>query len=242
MILTVADILKDAMGLCNAIEIDETPSSTEMAVALRAANVMIDSWSTRKLMLRSDSKVLFTLSAGKAKYTIGPSGCDITFAKPVRVESGYVTDNQLDYPLEVISTGLYDAQSDKNVSTSRPIYVAYDPVSTQQTSKVGELFFYYSPDKGYPCRLKVYTYLTEFTGYTEVVSFEPAYYEALIYNLAVRLFRRYSDDKTPIPPDIAAIAEDSLRNLRAMNSTQYIAGMDLPGKVSSFNIYTDTYK
>jgi hypothetical protein len=60
------------------------------------------------------------------------------------------------------------------------------------------------------------------------VAFEPAYYEALIYGLAVRLFRRYSDDKTPVPQDLASIAHESLKNLKNLNSERIPSMLDLP--------------
>lgn len=78
VIVQVQDILKDAMGLCNAVEIDETPSSSEMALALRVANMMLDHWSSQRLMLRSHTSIVFILSANKASYTIGSTGADIT--------------------------------------------------------------------------------------------------------------------------------------------------------------------
>jgi hypothetical protein len=240
MIITVSDILKDAMGLCNATEIDETPSSSEMAVALRAANMMLGRWATQNLLVRMGTTITFSTVASTPSYTIGASGADITAAKPLRVTSGYVRDGDTDYPLEVITREMYNNFSDKSVATARPQYVVYDPGAAQQTVQTGTFFLYNAPDKVYSVRLEGSIYFTEFVGMTDAVSFEPAYYEALVYGLAVRLFRRYTDDKTPVPQDIALIASESLKNLKNLNSERIPAMLDLPGVGGGYNVLTDS--
>lgn len=241
MILTVGDVLKDAMGLCNATEIDETPSASDMDVALRAANVMLDRWASQNLLLRSDTTVSFSTTVNKASYTVAASGADITAAKLIRVHSGYVTSGNIDYPLDIITKEMYNNLDDKGVSVSRPMYVAYDPGAAQQTVQTGTIYLYYTPDKVYPVKLEATAYFTEFVNFTDTVTFEPAYYEALIYGLAVRLFRRYADDKTPVPQDLMNIASESLKNLKNMNSERVPAMLDIPGVRGIYNVLTDGY-
>ena len=240
MIVTVSDILKDAMGLCNATEIDETPSSSEMAIALRAANVMIDRWSTQHLMLRSNTQLVVPVTIGKATYTVGPSGADVTVGKPLRVLSGVVVDGGVNFPLDVYTQEMFNNLVDRGISSGRPVYVAYDPGEAQQAAHVGTLSFYYTPDRAYTVRLEAQMYLTELVNFTDLISFEPAYYEALIYQLAIRLFRRYSDDKTPIPADLAGIAGQALRDLKSLNAERVVASSDLPGVKGRYNILTDS--
>jgi len=240
MIVTVSDILKDAMGLCNATEIDETPSSSEMAVALRAANVMLGRWAAQNLLIRSSTTITFSTTANDPTYTIGASGADITAAKPLRISSGYVTDGSIDYPLEVFTLEMYNNLGDKGAATGRPTYVAYDPGAAQQTAQKGTLFFYYTPNKVYSVVLEGNVYFTEFANFTDTVTFEPAYYEALIYGLALRLFRRYNDDQKPVPADLALIASESLKTLKNLNAERVPAMMDLPGVGGRYNILTDS--
>lgn len=240
MIVTVSDLLKDSMGLCNATEIDETPASSEMAIALRTANVMLGRWATQNLLIRSDMEVTFSTQVGKAAYTIGASGADIVSPKLLRLSSGYVTDGNIDYPLDVFTMEMHNNLGNKNVARGRPLYVAYDPGAAQQVAQTGTLYFYYTPNKAYSVLLEGSTYFTEFVNLTDLVSFEPAYYEALIYGIAVRLFRRYSDDKTPVPADIAFIASESLKSLKNLNAERVPAMMDLPGVGGRYNILTDS--
>ena len=240
MILQVSDVLKDAMGLIGAIEIDESPSSSDMALALRTANVMIDRWSSNRLMLRSSVKLSFPLVAGKNSYTIGLSGADVTAPKPIKIYSAYIKDQaNLDLPLEIIDTTTYDNLSDKDVSIGQPMYLAYDSLATQQPIQTGQISIYATPDRPYILNCQIDNYLTEFVNLTDTVTFEPAYYEALIYNLAVRLFRHFNDSKVNVPIDIVGIANNSLSNIRNMNAVNTIAVMEMPGKVGKYNIYSD---
>lgn len=241
MIVTVSDLLKDAMGLVNATEGDETPSSSEMAIALRVANVMLGRWAAQNLLVRSDTKTTFSTVAGQASYTIGASGADITASKLLRIHSGYVTDNSIDYPLVVLTKEMYDNLGDKSLGTARPEYVMYDPGLAQQTVQTGTLCLYSAPDKVYSVKIEGKTYFTEFVSMTDTVAFEPAYYEALVYGIAVRLFRRYSDDKTSVPADLVSIAAESLKNLKNLNAERVPAMMDLPGVGGGYNALTDSY-
>ena len=239
MILQVQDILKDAMGLIGVIEIDETPSSSDMNLALRVCNMMLDRWSSQHLMLRSETEITFTVTGGKAEYTIGPTSSDITAPRILSVHSGYVTDAQTDHPIEIITRAVYDNMQDKNISQSRPIYVAFEAGSAQQTVPKGTLFFYYTPDKSYPVLLQCDTYLNEFVNFTDTVTFEPAYYECIVYNLALRLFRFYNSAKMPVPADIVMIANNSLSNIKTLNNSPVLASIEVPGKLTRYNIYTD---
>lgn len=240
MVLTVQQILIDAMGLINTIAIDEVPETSELTLALRTANVMLDRWSAQKLMLRSNITLVVPLVAGKSEYTIGLSGADITSNKIIHIESGYITDNGMDYSMDVVEKSLYDTFEDKNVSLARPEYVGYDPGATQQAVQKGTIFFYYTPDKSYTATLETMVYLTEFLNLSDTVTFEPVYYEALIYNLAVRLFRHFHAATAQVPADIVGIANESRATIMNMNHSPLIAGFDFPGKgTGKYNIYTD---
>lgn len=242
MTLTVLQLLSDALGLIGAIEIDETPSSSELEKARRTANVMIDRWSSQHLMLRSSSSIVFTTTPNQASYTIGLSGSNIIASKPLRINYATVTDNSIDYSLDVIPKSLYDSYQDKNVTFSRPNAIVYDPDDAQQSVQKGTLYLYYTPDKAYTVTLDVDLYLTEFDSFADTVNFEPAYYECIIYNLAVRLFRMYNGPNVVVPSDIMLIANNSLNNIKVLNHERVMADCDIPGSVkTSYNIYTDSF-
>jgi len=239
MILLVQDMLKDAMGLIGATEIDETPSSSEMLTALRIANIMLDRWSSQQLLLRSTSTLTIPITSGKASYTIGNLGGDITSKKPISLISGFIRDSAgIDSEVKVLTNQQYDDLSIKTISSS-PEYVIYNPGESQQIQHLGTITLYPVPNQDCTLICKVYVNLNEFTNLTDEVMFEPMYYEALIYNLAARLFRRYHASGE-IPADIVAIASNAIQNIKQTNSTRIIAKSDFSCN-SKYNVYTDGY-
>jgi len=239
MILQVQDMLKDAMGLIGATEIDETPSSSEMLTALRIANIMLDRWSSQQLLLRSTSTLTIPITSGKASYTIGNLGGDITSKKPISLISGFIRyPAGIDLEVKILTNQQYDDLSIKTISSS-PEYVIYYPGESQQPQHLGTITLYPVPNKDCTLICKVYVNLNEFTNLTDEVMFEPMYYEALIYNLAARLFRRYHASGE-IPADIVAIASNAIQNIKQTNSTRIIAKSDFSCN-SKYNVYTDGY-
>jgi hypothetical protein len=240
MLMTVQDLLKDALAVIGVAEIDETPTSSDLNTALRTANSMIDQWSARRLMLRSFTPIVFPTVQGKSTYTFGLTGADVATVKPIQIRYIKLTDNGLDYIVQLIEKQLFDSFSDKTYGSSRPEYAYWDPGQSQQNNQIGTLGFYYTPDKVYTITVEADMYLNEFVNFTDKISFEPAYYEALIYNLGIRLFRKYHDVKTQIPPDIVILANSTMKTIETMNYIQYISGLDMPMKSSKYNIYTDS--
>ncbi len=240
MVLQCADLITAAMSLIGVTEIDETPSASEMQLGLTTINILLDRWSTQRLLLRATTYLSFPLVIGQASYFIGLSGPDIVAPKPLKIYSAYYRmSGDVDEPIDVIDRTTYDNLADKNIGTGPPEYICYYPGAAQQTTQTGQFFVYLTPDQAYIMNLELDTYLTEFATIFDTVTFEPAYYEALVYNLAVRLFRHYHGIADQIPADIVGIANNSIANLKTLNATQIVAGMELPGKSSGYNIFVD---
>lgn len=239
MTIYVRDILADALSLVG-VGGDEAPTPSELQLALRTANIMLGSWSSSRLLMRSTTPLDFTATVGQAVYTIAPSGADIIGAVPLSVSSAYYRDSgTIDTPIEIVSVEFYNNLPDKQTSTGPFEYVAYDPGATQQTSQKGTFYFYMNPDSQYDVHLEVDSYITEFTTLTDAVRFDPVYYEALVYGLAARLFRHFHAASSQLPADIQLIAAHSLDKLRALNASIPSVAVDLPGKAGGYNIYVD---
>lgn len=244
MILTVRQVLQDAMSLAGAVDTDEELQGSDLEIALRAANVMLNKWSSTRLMMRSTTQDILTLTGGKYIYNISAQATapDFVTAKPFRIKSSFVRDaSNTDMPVDIITLTEYEGYGDKSITigTSRSLY--YDPGPSQQVINTGIIYLYPIPDQNYRLFIESDKYLTEFVNYTDVITFEPLYYEALTYNLALRLFRRFHEPTAQIPPDIIKIAQDAIKAIETMNSVQARCGIDLPGKSSNYNILSDTW-
>lgn len=245
MIVQVQDIIKQAFGVIGEIEIDETPTSSDMNMCLQVLNIMMDKLSANRLTLRTTSADSLPLIPGKYLYTIGAAGADITSAKPISITDAFIRDLYgIDTPVNIISRDEYDAYIDKSFSQARPYSLFYDPGQTQQVQNKGNISLYPIPDATMPYTLFFNSdkYLTEFGSIFDTVTFEPAYYEFFVYNLAVRIFRRYNDSKVPIPVDVIGIANEATRTIETMNAVQVTASMDIPGSPVTYNIFNDTFR
>ena len=242
MVLAVLDIVRDAMNLINAIGTDETPTNSEVQLGIRSLNIMIDRWSAEHLMLRSSTLDILALIPNQFSYTIGNSiSANFNTAKPIRLIGAFIRDpNGTDTPLDIISQLTLDTNADdKDFTYGRPSVIAYDPGTSQQVSpNLGTIFVYTAPDLAYNLYLQSDKYMTEFVNPSDTITFEPAYYEALMYNLAVRLFRFYHTDNKQVPADLVGLAHSSKNILESMNAVQWTASCDIPGKFAPFNIYT----
>jgi hypothetical protein len=143
---TVTTIIKEAMGIIGAIAIDEAPTASEMTICLDAINRLIEQWSAQDLMIRETVEISQILTANKSTYTIGPSGGDITSAKPIDIDSGIIrTSAGVDSVLTIITMREYSRFTDKLTATGLPVYLAYDPGIAQQAAPVGTISLYPIP-------------------------------------------------------------------------------------------------
>ena len=240
--MTVGDIIISALRICGAVAKSEVPTSDEMQDALAALNMMLDNWSARNLMKMSTVTESLVLTAGKGSYTIG-SGGEWNTTKPYAVRNAFLRDgNGMDEEIILMTRDQYNALEDK-ATPGRPQALLYDPGDTQQTSPLGTVFLYYVPDASTTYTLFITSdkALTEFAATTTVVTFDAAYREAIKYNLAIRLWREYNEIGKPIPPDIVALAKESLQTLETLNARQVISRIEIPGTKGVFNIYTGDY-
>jgi len=240
MDLTVQNLIVDSMSLIGATAIDETPTASELALGLRTANMMIDRWSSIPNLLRARDSISFPVTEGKGTYTIGEYGCDINFAKPVRVITAFVRDAaNINYALDIIEKSTYDSLQDRTVSSGRPSMIVYNPVETAQETPYGEFYVYYRPDRTYTVFVDLSKEITQFETLTELIEFEPFYYEAIKYGIAVRLFRHYHAVTIPVPVDLLAREQETLKTLYTLNSRTPLAASDMPRQQGRYNIYTD---
>ncbi len=254
MILQVQDIIKEAMGVIGETSIDETPTASEMNMCLRVLNMMIGRLSANRLILRSTVTDSLLLTPGVCHYVMssqvitgltGYGYFPTSVGKPIKIISAFIRDNNgIDTPVNIIEKQEYDSYIDKSFSSARPYSLNYDPGVTQQVSHYGVLSLYPIPDNTLPYTLFIESdkYLTSLVNLTDTVTFEDAYYEFLVYNLAVRLFRRFNDDSKIMPVDIISIAKSSRETIETMNAVQVTSSMDIPGNVVTYNIFNDTYR
>lgn len=229
--MLVQDLFIAMMEIIGATTLDEVPEAPEMQKCLRHTNLMLDSWSGRRLLLQATVQEGFPLGVGQREYTIGIGG-NFNTAKPIAIETAFVRDSaSVDYTVVVMNQEVYDDLDDKLITTARPEGIYYDAGVSQQTVQTGTIKCYGIPDAVYTLFINSTKYLTEFVNLTDTVTFPPAYFRALAYNGAIAIWRPMGR-RGAIPPDIVMEARESLRIIEGINHRLPVSRIDVPGTSS----------
>lgn len=226
--MVVADLIKAAYSNIGACDIEEGPSAAQYAQGLQSLNSMIKSWST-SLTLYGLFDESFTLTPGKAEYSV-VSGGDFNTAWAFLIESAYIRDDQgTDYPLQIITSGQYESIAVKTVST-RPEFLYYNP----KGYPTGTANFYFVPDVAYTLFWSAKKVITEFASIEDTVAIGPEYEEALEYNLSLRLAPKSGASVTP---ELAALARSSKAAIPcAIEPAEFDGAFAASGR---YNVFSD---
>ena len=186
-------------------------------------------------MIANTTQESFPLVANKRVYTIGLGG-DFNTDKPIVIDSAFVRDAALvDYPVYVVELDIYDSFDDKMITTARPDAIYYDPGMTQQSPQMGQIFCYAIPDLStYTLFINSQKYLTQFSQLTDVVTFQPIYYDAIVQNLACRIWTPMGR-KGPIPNHMLTDARKAMQVIENINHTLPVCRIDVPGTGQQVN-------
>jgi hypothetical protein len=240
--VTIYDLIKTALQEIGALAADETPSGSDTQLALKTLNMMLGAWSADNLRVRATVQENFPLVADTRSYTIGSTGVFAT-VKPLKILGAFVRDSSNnDSGLNIIGEDLYNSFTDKMISSGAPEDLYYDPGLTQQTAHLGTIFLSPIPSAADTLFIESQKVLTSISSVGATATFEPPYFEALAYNLAIRLWRKFHEGNEPIPMDTLRMASDSLLVIERMNSVTPIAGISIPGQSGGgFNVNTGDY-
>jgi hypothetical protein len=231
---TAYDIIKLALKDAGIVGVGQTPLAEDANDALTRMNAMIAQWRRKRWLiyvLRTDSVV----STGAVSYTVGPAGSDIVIdPRPDKLESAFFRQtvqsqpNQIDYPLEIISSReSYNRIALKQLQ-SFPSYIFYEssfPVARIYPGPVPQAAIY-------SVFISTKINLAQFANLTTPFELPEEYFNVLYYNLAVRLASAYN---TEAMPGTMALAKDALNVIRMANLQ--IATLSMPDDLARPGVY-----
>jgi|ERR1700722_289285 len=232
---TALDIINLSLFDAGIIGTGQVASAQDSNNAFTRLNFMLGEWQMQRWLIwgTTDNSVV---STGAQSYTVGPGG-NIPYAEvPDRLEAAFFRQlvqsqpNQIDYPLELLqSREDYNNIALKNLQ-SFPQNIFYDP---QDGVTLGAIYPWPVPAPNiYEIHITLKRILSEFTSLSETISLPVEYYNALHWNLCVRLRAAY--DLPPKPMDIA-LAKKSLAVIRGANAA--IARLTMPQDLVRPGIY-----
>lgn len=223
------------------IGVGQMAGPEDMKDALTRLNWMIAQW-RRKRWLVYRLKTLECPSTGAQSYTVGPGGDYDTPIRPPRIESAFLRQdtpsypNQLDYPLEILTSREDYNRIPLKALASFPQYVWYD-----NAYPMGVLYPWPVPQASlYSVHISVLDELVQITDINDDLVLPEEYYAAINTNLAIILRDAYD---LPAKPVLIARAKDALNVIKGSNAQ--IARLGMPdglGRPGVYNILTDQFR
>lgn len=235
--MTALKLITRALQLAGVVAGGETPNATEADDGLLTLNSLLESCSTRGLAVFTVTRVTHPIVASQASYTIGPSGADITRARPVTVETAFLLDTGAspdnETPLTVLREDQWRMLSPKDLTSTRPTCLYYNPTYPNGTlypwpigTDATQSLVFYLPEP-----------LTTVTALATTISFPPGYEKWFRYQLAMEFCAEYG---RPVPDIVVAMARKEEANVKRMNYKPRVLGCDpaILGQAAQMDIET----
>lgn len=243
---TANDIIRAAMRLIQVSAVDTDLTANELQDGLESLNRMLDSWSADELTLYEVIREQFPLVSGKNPYTIGYGG-DFNTSRPTKIVDAYLILNNgsipVSYPMQVLNFQDYNAIRLKTLSTNFPNYIYYQPSFPIADVYIYPIFAPNDPATQGPAYInltswKPFNMIVDPTAY---MSYPPGYWEAIVFNLAVRIAEEYQFD---IRQTTVQLAANALKRIKRMNQRTDTLQTDVSLMNTSqlrYNIYSDGF-
>lgn len=238
---TALNLIQDAFELLKIYAPGVQVNAADSARAFKSMNKMLEQWSTQPYACYANLDQSFVFVPGKQSYTIGTSGgADIVATRPINVATGqgaaYMVDvNDDRFQLNVIEQDQWNAIGRLNNTSQLPDTMFYDP-----QFPLGIINIFPVPTIAYTMHFIARLQLADMANLNSTFSLPPGYEEAIVSNLAIRLWPYYKQgDPTAI---LIGLATESLGNVKRSNLRQSPATYDsavVSKARSSYNIYND---
>lgn len=204
-----SDLIKSSLRLIGAIATGETPSADELTDALGVLNDLVESWSAQQLTLFATTDQVFTVTAGKASYSIGPGG-DWAGFRPVDIASAFMRYGGIDYELSQIEGERYNQIALKAASAPVAQWLHYSP-----DFPLGTVILWPVPSvSGAQVTLSCNTPLSTITNPAQTINLPPGYSRALRYALAIELAPEFG---VQAPADVVKTAAAAMSAVKRAN-------------------------
>lgn len=210
---TAETIIEDALGLTNAVGVDQTLTADEVSDSLRAFNDLLEIFSVNNLAVYGQADQTFNTVANQAVYTIGTGG-NWNTTRPVRInQPAYSVINSVSFPCLSMTQEEYNSIAVKGQTQAYPeryLYVNDFPL--------GLVTLWPVPNAVTPLTLSIDRLLTAISSAGAAISFPPGYAMVFKYKLAIMLAPMFGK-KIRDYPDVVAIATSSFADICRANKT-----------------------
>lgn len=219
MSTTAFTVIRAAFELLNVFEPSESMPSADAQAALGWLNRMVSGWAQQSTMIPAIARSVFPIISGKGDYTIGIGG-ELNIVKPANQNSlaavGLLLGASVppvEIPRGILTDDGWQSTRIKGLTNSLFTDLYYNP--TFATTGLGTVSLWPIPlDATNSLVLYVAQALTQFTTLTAQYQVPDGYEDALIFNLARRIYKPWG---ATLDEDIIAMADNSLKLIKRSN-------------------------
>lgn len=240
------DLIRAAMRLIQVAAVDVDLTAEELKDGLESLNRMLDSWSADELMLYQVVREQFELASNENPYSIGYGGTWDT-SRPMKIVDAYLTLNNgsipVDYPMMVLNYDDYNAIRLKTLSTNFPGYIYYQPSFPMAYVYIYPIFAPNDPATTGPAYITLSSWkpFDVVIDPTATIALPPGYWEAIVFNLAVRIAEEYQFDIRPTTVNLATSALKRLKRINQRTRTLQTDTALMNTSQMRYNIYSDSF-
>jgi hypothetical protein len=233
--MTPSDLITLALKQAGVLGVGQPASAEDINDSFTLMKMMMAQWQRQRLMIYHLVETVFQ-ATGALSYTVGTAGT-IPMTRPSQIEAAFMRQmipnpSSVDYPLEIIESREDYSRIALKSLASFPQYAFYD-----SAYPLGNLYIWPVPSDAYQIHLVTMEVLQQFASVNDVINMPAEYQEALLYNLAVRLFPLYT---LPVNPKVEQLAQAS-KSLIETTNTQ-LSTLRMPQNLrrrGRYNIYAD---
>jgi hypothetical protein len=236
---TALDIITDALIEIGAYASGQALSADDAALGLRRFQNQLDAWAADSLTLAVNEGLSYTLPSGANTFTIGPTG-SVTAQRPSFIQAvNYVVPGSspaVEVALGPMDDDQYNALSIKALSGGLPQEFYWNATTTN-----GTMFVWPTPNQSVVLKVYVLKAVDQPVSLTSTVIGPPAYAEAFMYQLAMRLCAPF---QRPMTPDLMRMASVSYARIAVQNTEPGLLGVDsalFPSYGGAFNVLTGSF-
>lgn len=242
---TLGDLVLAALKESGALGLGQTATAENTSDAWARCQWMLQEWERKRWVVFCLS-TFSVISTGALAYSVGPGGAidtGVASFRPDKIEYAFIRQltnsqpNQIDYPLEILqSKEDYDRIALKSLS-SFPSAIFYDP-----QWPLGQAYAWPVPQSAiYGLYLTVKAALPyKFAALNTVFNIPFEYYNAILYNLALRLRSLFSIPTYP-GDMLPGLARDALNTIRGANTAIARLSTGDVNKSGNYNIFSDRF-
>lgn len=191
------DLISAALTEIAVLAAGEPVANDDNPWVLQKLQRVIDRWNARKPMIYNVNFYRFTLPVNTLPITIGPGADFDVIQRPQDIESISIilltsANTEVEWELTKRDQAWWAAQTVKNQTSSLPTDFYYSPDWPN-----GGIYLWPTPTQTNDLRIQTRLILNQITTYSQNFTMPPAYWDLIVYELAISLCPSYTKEPSP---------------------------------------------